>query len=1055
MTLTYSPLLLLLFPGFMAAQQMSHPVMASRDDSYSAPRPAVVQPETLNILAIMVQFQEDTDARTSGNGRFDLSAPVDAVLDAPPRDRTFFENHLAFAASYYRKVSRGKLTIRSTVVDQVITLPAAMGSYSPPRSGPNTAVGNLAVDAWKQADSLGLVPDFSAYQCFVLFHAGTGRDIDLVSTLGYDPTPLDIPSLYLGLRALRSFYGAGYQGIPVSGGSFHITNTAVLPETESRLLPGVTGDFLLELSTNGLLCASIGNHLGLPDLFDTRTGRSGIGRFGLMDGQAIFSYSGTFPPEPSAWEKYWLGWLQPVVLERGRYDITLPAVGLSDTVYRIPVSAQEYYLVENRNRDPQRNGQTVSFVYNGVPTARTFLRDTADFNAFDLRALAGVVTDVEDPDWSLPGGRSGDGTFFDGGALIWHIDETAITRGLAGDGVNADPLRRGVDVEEADGSQDIGQDYGFLSPGSGSQEGTPLDFWYAGNSAPVFRNAFSASTHPGAITNSGAQSHVTIRDFSARGPVMTAVVNVGDDLIAPATGFPRRLPERLTGVAVAAQPLLSSGRPSLILSTAAGLYAWEPEGLPALPGGNSSGRLSTLAGTALLGVSCFDRDGDGTGEFVQWERPLPGGQGDIIHAYTTRDTDGDSLADEIFRYQSAGPLTTLPVVGDSLLVFGGPDNRALVLDFSGRGIDSSSVNADPVPSPVVGAAVFPAPKSFCFLSASGTVSTVSYTGGTAAVLAERRLGVPFSTPPVVGRFGGSWGEALRVVLVTPGGSLFVLDSLLRDVPGFPVATGAGVRTPPALADVNGDGTLDIVVASATAVHGLNLAGAALDYFPVTVPGSSPITSHPVVGDLDADGRAEVVAVTEDGVVYAYDGRGRPAPGFPLQAGTGAQSVALWAVLGDLIQSVEVFLTVASSDTSAVCSWRTGGSAGPIPISLLPTWGQYQGDARHSGFASSPSSGSPLAQGFFPAERAYNWPNPVYSGKTFLRYFVKENATVSIKIFDMAGDLVTEFAGPGIGGVDNEVAWEVEGVQSGVYLARIQAEGQGGNGVAVVKVAVVK
>jgi hypothetical protein len=69
--------------------------------------------------------------------------------------------------------------------------------------------------------------------------------------------------------------------------------------------------------------------------------------------------------------------------------------------------------------------------------------------------------------------------------------------------------------------------------------------------------------------------------------------------------------------------------------------------------------------------------------------------------------------------------------------------------------------------------------------------------------------------------------------------------------------------------------------------------------------------------------------------------------------------------------------------------------------------------------------------------------------------VKENASVSIKIFDMAGDLVTEFAGPGIGGVDNEVEWNVSGVQSGVYLARIEASGQGGSGVAVVKVAVVK
>jgi hypothetical protein len=75
--------------------------------------------------------------------------------------------------------------------------------------------------------------------------------------------------------------------------------------------------------------------------------------------------------------------------------------------------------------------------------------------------------------------------------------------------------------------------------------------------------------------------------------------------------------------------------------------------------------------------------------------------------------------------------------------------------------------------------------------------------------------------------------------------------------------------------------------------------------------------------------------------------------------------------------------------------------------------------------------------------------------TYIRYFVRENASVRVKVFDLAGDLVAEFPGPGIGGVDNEVAWEVSGVQSGIYFARIEAAGAGNSGVTVVKVAVVK
>jgi len=47
------------------------------------------------------------------------------------------------------------------------------------------------------------------------------------------------------------------------------------------------------------------------------------------------------------------------------------------------------------------------------------------------------------------------------------------------------------------------------------------------------------------------------------------------------------------------------------------------------------------------------------------------------------------------------------------------------------------------------------------------------------------------------------------------------------------------------------------------------------------------------------------------------------------------------------------------------------------------------------------------------------------------------------------------SGPGVAGVDNEVEWNVADVQSGIYLAHIEANGAGKSEVAVVKVAVVK
>ena len=89
-------------------------------------------------------------------------------------------------------------------------------------------------------------------------------------------------------------------------------------------------------------------------------------------------------------------------------------------------------------------------VVDGATVVKEFARDTVGFNAFDISALAGSVIDVDDLDWSLPGGVDTKGEFYDGGILVWHCDEGVIAAGLATNTVNADIGKRGLDVEEAD-----------------------------------------------------------------------------------------------------------------------------------------------------------------------------------------------------------------------------------------------------------------------------------------------------------------------------------------------------------------------------------------------------------------------------------------------------------------------------------------------------------------------------------------------------------------------------------------------------------------------------
>jgi hypothetical protein len=91
----------------------------------------------------------------------------------------------------------------------------------------------------------------------------------------------------------------------------------------------------------------------------------------------------------------------------------------------------------------------------------------------------------------------------------------------------------------------------------------------------------------------------------------------------------------------------------------------------------------------------------------------------------------------------------------------------------------------------------------------------------------------------------------------------------------------------------------------------------------------------------------------------------------------------------------------------------------------------------------------------PNDRVYNWPNPVYGSTTRIRYYTSIPAEVTVTILTIAGEKITELRASATGGVDEEILWDVSGIESGIYLARVEAVGGGMTEVSVIKVAVVK
>jgi M6 family metalloprotease-like protein len=101
----------------------------------------------------------------------------------------------------------------------------------------------------------------------------------------------------------------------------------------------------------GSICHEFSHCLGLPDLYNTETGRSVVGSYDLMD-RGSYNGNGWCPAGYSSYERYACGWLMPQATEDARTVETLAPLHEQPDVriYRTSPEAGDYYLVECREK---------------------------------------------------------------------------------------------------------------------------------------------------------------------------------------------------------------------------------------------------------------------------------------------------------------------------------------------------------------------------------------------------------------------------------------------------------------------------------------------------------------------------------------------------------------------------------------------------------------------------------------------------------------------------------------------------------------------------------
>ncbi|HVN48055.1 MAG TPA: FG-GAP-like repeat-containing protein, partial [Bacteroidota bacterium] len=526
----------------------------------------------------------------------------------------------------------------------------------------------------------------------------------------------------------------------------------------------------------------------------------------------------------------------------------------------------------------------------------------------------------------------------------------------------------------------------------------------------VYRNSFDPTTFPNSNSYSGASSNISIKDFDARSLRMHVTIKF-DSL----TSF-KRLPNFTHSFAATQTGFPTATQHSVILPVDNRIPVWDNNG------------KSFLANTGGLILNVGGQFGIATYESSSVQIILAGTRvQDSLLNVNILDRSSQNISIQWIHLQTQATTAPLFSLSPLSLFVGGTNGNLYQYQLNTNSLTHQTFGSNDI------TAITELPNGiYCSDASTLYHENVSQSLPTGA-----------STWLLAGAVSASGNFV--VAAQKNDNRILAFDTTLSKTL-FDVSMNSTILSL-AIGDVNGDGEKDVVVMSAKNIYAFNRNGVMLDNFPITISRDSGFVGSPILADVDGDGLTDILALTSDGSLFAWNNHAKLLTGFPVVAAS--PEATSMAAFKDSSGNFAVFTTTRDGNTQAV-------SLGNPYNAAKVFWSQQFGNSLLSSEDSTVlAPSSQQTTDFLPKARTYNWPNPVYGNSTQIRYYVTENATVNIKIFDLAGSKITELNGTAIAGMDNEVTWNVSNIQSGIYLARVEAKSAHQSSVAIIKIAVVK
>ncbi|HPF34606.1 MAG TPA: FlgD immunoglobulin-like domain containing protein [Candidatus Krumholzibacteria bacterium] len=420
-----------------------------------------------------------------------------------------------------------------------------------------------------------------------------------------------------------------------------------------------------------------------------------------------------------------------------------------------------------------------------------------------------------------------------------------------------------------------------------------------------------------------------------------------------------------------------------------------------------------------------------------------GGDGDV-HAFDPRGVPRDGWP---VQYDPGAPAFV------SIGALGGPYPRTVVVGTGGhigflnyRGVSPLETfgwnvfTGDVIAAPAIGD-----------IDDDGVAEIVAAAGGSVfafklyepSPVFSRALGSDVSAAVTLGDL--DLDGTLEIAAPTAAGQLFVLDHTGADHPGFPFTSPTGTAlTAAAWAQIRGTFEPELAVGARNwNVHLLYSSGAQAGGFPV-VPGNGwYLFANPIMGAVEG-GSGDVVAPSRSTEVYCWDNFGGLIPGWP-RALRGGNQVEVAAAMGDVDLDGRNELVVVDRQLFVM-------DVGTAPLSAASTWPMDGHDPQRTGCSDCPEDvttavGDPAATGGTRVRFAGAFPNPTSGPSTQFRFAVPLRAQASLEIYDLAGRRVRRVLQEEIAAGEHVLGWNGRDdagrpLAGGQYFARLRVRGPG-------------